>query len=95
MAITQDDVKKIAHLARLRLDESKIPGYTTNLDNILHLVDDMQAINTQGVAPMSHPFDMVAREREDVVTETNLCDELMAIAPESQMGLYLVPQVIE
>jgi aspartyl-tRNA(Asn)/glutamyl-tRNA(Gln) amidotransferase subunit C len=95
MAITQDDVKKIAHLARLHLDENKIPGYTTNLDNILNLVNAMNAVDTQGIAPMSHPFDMVARVREDVVTEPNLCEELMAIAPESEMGLYLVPQVIE
>ena len=95
MAISQDDVKKIAHLARLSLDESKISGYTSNLDNILNLVNALSAIDTQGVEPMSHPFDLVARVREDVVTEPNLCDELMAIAPESQMGLYLVPQVIE
>lgn len=95
MAISQDDVKKIAHLARLHLDDSKISSYTTNLDNILNLVNSMNAIDTQGVAPMSHPFDLVARVREDVVTEPNLCDALMAIAPESEMGLYLVPQVIE
>lgn len=95
MAISQEDIVKIAHLARLHLDESKIPGYTTNLDNILNLVNAMSAVDTQGVAPMSHPFDLVAREREDAVTEPNMCDELMAIAPESEMGLYLVPQVIE
>jgi aspartyl-tRNA(Asn)/glutamyl-tRNA(Gln) amidotransferase subunit C len=95
MAITESDIVKIAHLARLHLDESKIPGYTTNLDNILNLVDTMSAVNTQGVAPMSHPFDLTAREREDKVTEPDMCEALMAIAPESEMGLYLVPQVIE
>jgi aspartyl-tRNA(Asn)/glutamyl-tRNA(Gln) amidotransferase subunit C len=95
MAISQDDVKKIAHLARLHLDESNIPSHTKNLDNILNLVNAMNAVDTQDIAPMSHPFDMVARVREDAVTEPNLCDALMAIAPESEMGLYLVPQVIE
>lgn len=95
MAISQDDVKKIAHLARLHLGENTISGYATSLDNILKLVDTMNAVDTQGVAPMSHPFDMVARVREDAVTEPNMCDALMAIAPESDMGLYLVPQVIE
>jgi len=95
MAITQDDIKKIAHLARLSVDEQHISLYTSNLDNILKLVDEMKAIDTQGVAPMSHPFDAIARERQDAVTEPNMCDALMAIAPESEMGLYLVPQVIE
>jgi aspartyl-tRNA(Asn)/glutamyl-tRNA(Gln) amidotransferase subunit C len=95
MAITQDDIKKIAQLARLRLSEADSLRYTSNLDNILKLVDTMNAINTEGIAPMSHPFDAVARERDDLVTEPNMCEALMAIAPESEMGLYLVPQVIE
>lgn len=95
MAISQDDVKKIAHLARLSLDEDKIPDYQLKLENILNLVGQLSEQNTQNVAPMSQPFDLTARLREDQVTEPNICDELMAIAPESAMGLYLVPQVIE
>jgi len=95
MAISQSDVKKIAHLARLKLNEAQIPAYTSNLDNILNLVNDLKAVDTQGIEPMAHPFDAVARLREDIVSEPNLCEQLMAIAPESEMGLYLVPQVIE
>lgn len=95
MAISQSEVKKIAHLARLKLDEAKIQAYTSNLDNILNLVNELSAVDTQGIEPMAHPFDAVARLREDTVSEPNLCEALMAIAPESEMGLYLVPQVIE
>lgn len=95
MAISETEIKKIAHLARLHLDEAKIPGYQAKLTEILTLVDALNAVDTQGIAPLSHPFDTVARLREDEVTEPNFCDQLMAIAPESEMGLYLVPQVIE
>jgi aspartyl-tRNA(Asn)/glutamyl-tRNA(Gln) amidotransferase subunit C len=55
----------------------------------------MQAIDTDGIAPLSHPFDAVQKLREDEVIETNRRDELQTLAPSSQDGLYLVPKVIE
>lgn len=95
MAISQSEVKKIAHLARLKVTEAQVEAYKSNLDNILNLVHDLSATDTTGVEPMAHPFDADARLREDLVTEPDLCEALMALAPESAMGLYLVPQVIE
>ncbi len=95
MSIDVDEVKKIAKLACLSVDENDIQSYATNLSNILDLVAQMSAVDTTGVTPMSHPFDVVQRLREDVVTDVNRREEFQAIAPKTKDGLYLVPKVIE
>jgi aspartyl-tRNA(Asn)/glutamyl-tRNA(Gln) amidotransferase subunit C len=95
MSLDSDDVKKIAKLARLAIDEADVPGYATNLSNILGLVEQMNSVDTAGVLPMSHPLDAVQRLREDVVTETDQREEFQRIAPATENGLYLVPRVIE
>ena len=95
MSIEIDEVKKIAKLAALDIAESDIQSYATNLSNILDLVTQMEAVDTTGVTPMSHPFDVVQRLREDKVTAENRRDDFLAIAPKTEDGLYLVPKVIE
>ena len=95
MSIEVDEVKKIARLASLDVKDEDIQSYATNLSNILDLVEQMNAVDTSGVTPMSHPFDAVQRLREDVVTDPNRRDDFMAIAPQTEDGLYLVPKVIE
>lgn len=95
MAITQSDVEKIAHLARLELSASETEAVASSVSDILELVDKMQAINTDGITPLSHPFEAVQKLREDKVSETNRRDELQTLAPSSQDGLYLVPKVID
>ncbi len=95
MSIEIDEVKKIAKLASLNVDEADVQAYATNLSNILDLVAQMDAIDTAGVTPMSHPFDAVQRLREDVVTDFNRREDFQAIAPKVEDGLYLVPKVIE
>ena len=95
MSLDKSQVKKIAHLARLSIDENDVEGYATNLSNILDLVEQMSAVDTSDVVPMSHPFDAVQRLREDKVTEQDRRDDFQAIAPNSEDGLYLVPKVIE
>ena len=95
MSLDADEVKKIAMLARLQIDESDIPSYVTNLTNILDLVAQMEAVDTDGVVPMSHPQEAVQRLRGDVVSEENQREAFQAIAPATDEGLYLVPKVIE
>ena len=95
MSLDADAVKKIAFLARLKIDEADVPGYVNNLSNIIDLVEQMNAVDTTGVVPMSHPMDAVQRLREDEVTETDKREAFQAIAPNTEDGLYLVPQVIE
>jgi aspartyl-tRNA(Asn)/glutamyl-tRNA(Gln) amidotransferase subunit C len=95
MSIDVDEVKKIAKLAALDVKEEDIQSYADNLTNILGLVEQMSAVDTTGVTPMSHPFDAVQRLREDVVTEVNRREDFQAIAPKTEDGLYLVPKVLD
>lgn len=95
MAISEAEVKKVAHLARLAVPEEQLEGYVRNLSNILNLVDQLSAADTAGVEPMAHPLDMTQRLRDDVVTETNHREKYQSVAPEVENGLYLVPKVIE
>ncbi|MDE3738426.1 MULTISPECIES: Asp-tRNA(Asn)/Glu-tRNA(Gln) amidotransferase subunit GatC [Pseudomonas] len=95
MALERSDVEKIAHLARLGLNEADIPRTTETLNNILGLIDAMQAVDTDGIEPMAHPLDATQRLRADSVTEENRREAYQAIAPAVENGLYLVPKVIE
>ncbi|MGD0961929.1 MAG: Asp-tRNA(Asn)/Glu-tRNA(Gln) amidotransferase subunit GatC [Methylomonas sp.] len=95
MSLTTDDVKKIAHLARLGIAEQDIEHYAKDLSGILDLMRQMSAFPTQGVKPMAHPLDQTQRLREDEVTETDRRGLYQSIAPQTEAGLYLVPKVIE
>lgn len=95
MALERSDVEKIAHLARLGLNEADIPSTTETLNNILGLIDQMQAVNTDGIEPLAHPLEATQRLRADAVTEVNQREAYQAIAPAVENGLYLVPKVIE
>lgn len=95
MALTLNDMNKIAHLARLGLSDEEKSRYTDSLNNILGLIDDLQAVNTQGIEPLAHAVDVTQPLRPDVVTESNQRDAYQQIAPAVQDGLYLVPKVIE
>ncbi len=95
MALERTEVEKIAHLARLGLSEADLPRTTETLNNILGLIDRMQAVNTTGIEPLAHPLETTQRLRADVVTERNQRDAYQAIAPAVEDGLYLVPRVIE
>lgn len=95
MSLTADDVKKVAHLARLTFDEQALPTHAKNLTNILDLIDQMNSANTDGVEPMSHPLNLNQPLRADKVTEKDDHQYYQKLAPQTEAGLYLVPQVIE
>jgi aspartyl-tRNA(Asn)/glutamyl-tRNA(Gln) amidotransferase subunit C len=95
MSLNADDVIKIARLAQLAIDESRIPDYAQDLSNCLGLLQQIGQVNTEGVAPMSHPLDMKQRLREDAVAEGDQREAFQRIAPAVEAGLYLVPRVIE
>jgi aspartyl-tRNA(Asn)/glutamyl-tRNA(Gln) amidotransferase subunit C len=99
MSLTLSDVKRIAHLAQLDMDEAHAETALGELNRIFALAEQMQAIDTTGVAPLSHPLAVLnvlpLRLREDAVTEENRREEYQACAPKAQDGLFLVPKVIE
>ena len=95
MSLTSDDVKRVAKLARLGLTDVETTETLAQLKSILELVDQMQQIDTDGVAPLAHPLELKQTLRADAVAETNQRDKFQAIAPQADAGLYLVPRVVE
>jgi aspartyl-tRNA(Asn)/glutamyl-tRNA(Gln) amidotransferase subunit C len=100
MSLTLSDVKRIANLAQLEMGETQAETALTQLNGIFALAEQMQAVDTSGVAPLSHPLaehmhHIALRLREDAATETNHREAYQAVAPKTQDGLYLVPKVIE
>jgi aspartyl-tRNA(Asn)/glutamyl-tRNA(Gln) amidotransferase subunit C len=95
MSLSNDDVKKIAHLARLSRPDTQIDDYAQRLSGILDMVAKLQEAPTAGIQPMAHPLDATQRLRPDAVTESNQRDAFQTIAPDTENGLYLVPKVIE
>jgi aspartyl-tRNA(Asn)/glutamyl-tRNA(Gln) amidotransferase subunit C len=95
VSLTRQDVKRIAHLARLQIDEQDIPGYVHSLSEILALVEQMNRVNTDGLEPMAHPQETSQRLRPDEITEPDQRARFQSIAPHTEGGLYLVPRVIE
>ena len=95
MALTLDDVKRVAHLARVAIDDAEAQSVQAQLNDVFKLVAEMQAVDTREVAPLSHALDVVQRLREDAVTEGDQHAAFQPIAPHVEGDLYLVPKVIE
>lgn len=100
MSLVLSDVKRLAVLAQLELTEEQAAQTLTKLNGIFALVEQMKAVDTTGVAPLSQPIaaynpDLALRLRDDAVTEPNRRNDYQKPAPATQDGLYLVPKVIE
>jgi aspartyl-tRNA(Asn)/glutamyl-tRNA(Gln) amidotransferase subunit C len=95
MALTRDDVKRAARLARIAIDEKEADEVLAQLANIFGMIEEMRAVDVSGVEPMAHAQDVTARLREDVVTEADQRELFQSIAPRVENGLFLVPKVIE
>ncbi|WOX04911.1 Asp-tRNA(Asn)/Glu-tRNA(Gln) amidotransferase subunit GatC [Microbulbifer pacificus] len=95
MAVDAQTVEKLAELARIAISKETIEEVSSRLGDVLQLVDQLQAVNTDGVLPMAHPLDEVQVLRRDQVTEPNRREEFLALAPQTEAGLYLVPKVID
>jgi aspartyl-tRNA(Asn)/glutamyl-tRNA(Gln) amidotransferase subunit C len=99
MALTPNDVSRIAQLARLELRDDEQAAMLTQLNEFFDIVEKMRAVDTSGVEPLYTPLsaieDVTLRLREDVVSEPNNREANMANAPAQDGGLFLVPKVIE
>jgi aspartyl-tRNA(Asn)/glutamyl-tRNA(Gln) amidotransferase subunit C len=95
MSLTLEQVQRIALLARIEISPAEAETTRGQLNHIFELIEDMQAVDTKGVEPMSHAQDLALRLREDAVTEDNRRATFQSVAPETEAGLYLVPKVIE
>ncbi|BAL22478.1 Asp-tRNA(Asn)/Glu-tRNA(Gln) amidotransferase subunit GatC [Azoarcus sp. KH32C] len=95
MSLSPEQVRRIAGLARIELADDDVEATRAKLNGIFGLIEQMQAVDTSGVEPMSHPQDLAQRLRDDVATETDRREAFQAVAPQTEGGLYLVPKVIE
>lgn len=95
MALALEDVRRIAELAHIDIDQAQAVRMQGELNDIFKMIERIQAVDTTQVEPMMHPHDDVQRLREDCVVFGNTRDENMKNAPEAYEGLFLVPQVIE
>lgn len=95
MALDQDAVKKIARLARLKLSETEVTAMQGELNNILSFVEQLGAINTQGIEPMTSVVAMELPQRADIVNDGGYPDKVLANAPAREDGYFAVPKVVE
>lgn len=95
MKILLTDVTRIADLARIEIQNDEAEEVLGQLSNIFDLIEQMQAVDTSDIEPMSHAQDMKLRLRSDTVTESDQHELFQSIAPQVEVGLYLVPKVIE
>jgi len=95
MSLSDDQIRNIARLARIALEPAEMAHVADRLNRILSLVEEMRAVDTTGVEPMSHALDLVQRLRADEVSERDHRETYQAVAPAVEEGLYLVPKVIE
>ena len=95
MSLSLEQVRRIAHLARIEISESEASTTQGHLNGIFELIEQMQAVDTRGVEPMAHAQEVSQRLRDDVVSEGDRRAAYQAVAPEIEADLYLVPKVIE
>ena len=95
MSLSLEEVRRVAALARIEVSDADAQATCAQLNNILELIGQMQAVDTAGIEPMAHALDLELRLREDAVSEPDSRAAFQAIAPRVEDGLYLVPKVIE
>ena len=95
MSVSTEQVRHIAKLARIAMSDEEIERLAPELNNILGWVEQLGEVHTDGVEPLTAVIDQKLRLRDDVVTEGNIRDDILANAPEAQHGFFAVPKVIE
>ena len=95
MSLSPDQIERLARLARIALAPEEEAAVVNQLNRVLGLIDQMRAVDTAGIEPMSHPVDVVQRQRADVVDQPDQHELFQSVAPSVEAGLYLVPKVLE
>ena len=95
MKFDNDEIKKIAHLARININKNEADKVSEKLEGILELIDQMTQVNTDGIEPMAHALDINQPLREDKVTEADIREKSLKLSNETNQSLFIVPRVIE
>ncbi len=95
MSVDAETVRRIAHLARIAVREEEIEHLRGELNAILAFVEQLSEVNIEGIEPMTSVTPMKLKQREDVVTEGNIAEEIVKNAPATVDNFFLVPKVVE
>ncbi|MBU6467558.1 MAG: Asp-tRNA(Asn)/Glu-tRNA(Gln) amidotransferase subunit GatC [Betaproteobacteria bacterium] len=95
MSLSDQELKHLARLARIHVEENELNALKDQLGRVFKLIDALQAVDTKGIEPLSHSLSLSQPLREDKVTEIDSRESYQAIAPQVEKGLYIVPKVIE
>ncbi len=95
MSVTKDDVRKVANLARIDLPEDRVEPMTDELNGILKWIEQLDEVDVEGVEPMTSVVETALPMRDDVVTDGNIQDKILANAPRSEDGFFVVPKAVE
>ena len=95
MSIDKSDIEKLSQLARINISSDVAEMVTNRINEVLDMVDQLQAVDTEDVEPMAHPNDAIQRLRTDEISEPDQRQALMLNAPAQEDGLFLVPKVID
>ena len=95
MSVDLATVKRVAHLARIAVDEADAERMTGELNNILTFVEQLNEVDVDGVEPMTSVTPMAMKKRQDAVTDGDKADDIVANAPETLEHFFLVPKVVE
>ncbi|MDB6455065.1 MULTISPECIES: Asp-tRNA(Asn)/Glu-tRNA(Gln) amidotransferase subunit GatC [unclassified Falsirhodobacter] len=95
MSIDIETARKVAHLARIRVDESDLPALAGELSNILSFMEQLNEVDVEGVEPMTSVTPMRLKRRADVVTDGDMADKILKNAPDAREGFFAVPKVVE
>lgn len=95
MAITKDEARKVAHLARIAVDEAELPALAEQLSGILRFMEQLNEVDVEGVEPMTGVEPMRLKRRPDEVTDGNIQDLILRNAPDAREGFFAVPKVVE
>ena len=95
MSVDAADVRRIAHLARISLDESRVEPMRAEINGILGWIEQLQEVDVANVEPMTSVTPMKLRARKDEVTDGGYPERVLANAPNTDDGFFLVPKVVE
>ncbi len=95
MSITQDEARKVAHLARIAVDPADLPQLAEHLNGILHFMEQLNEVDVEGIEPMTSVRPLRLKRREDVVTDGNMPEKILKNAPDAREGFFAVPKVVE
>ncbi|GAU85205.1 Asp-tRNA(Asn)/Glu-tRNA(Gln) amidotransferase subunit GatC [Bosea sp. BIWAKO-01] len=95
MSVDLATVKRVAHLARIAVPEADLPKLQAELNAILGFVEQLDEVDVSGVEPMTSVTPMAMTQRQDVVTDGEIADRIVANAPVSEDNFFMVPKVVE